>query len=262
MKIIFSLCLWAGGFILFISLLPITNLFFKALPEFTKSQKVLLVYAHMDDEIVNGGLIKNLSEQGHHLQMVILSDGEANKDSMTLPCGSLTFFECRRNESLRSAQILGIKKTLFLGLPDGKIKQHAEDAIQQLSIFIKGWNPDLILTLPATGLNGHPDHIAVHDITNKAVKKAGTQPQIIYSRLPFPFSLISPQSKEQKKEPFIYSYTLSWSQIKAKVAAVKEHKSQATTINQMTLGLPYILFFSWIRWESYESLTALPQPEK
>jgi LmbE family N-acetylglucosaminyl deacetylase len=79
----------------------------------------------------------------------------------------------REAELAACLEILGIKEHRWLGYPDGRCADadgHA--AAEQIAEIILQIAPDTILTFPADGQTGHPDHIAVHRWTVEAVRRA------------------------------------------------------------------------------------------
>jgi LmbE family N-acetylglucosaminyl deacetylase len=134
---------------------------------------VLSIWAHPDDEAyLCGGIMAIATAAGSRVVCLTVIPGELGvTDPMRWPPEQLPAI--REAELAACLEILGIKEHRWLGYPDGRCADadgHA--AAEQIAEIILQIAPDTILTFPADGQTGHPDHIAVHRWTVEAVRCA------------------------------------------------------------------------------------------
>ncbi|MCS4436739.1 PIG-L deacetylase family protein [Aquiflexum gelatinilyticum] len=121
-------------------------------------QKVMVFFAHPDDEIAVGGTLLDLRKQGHDLVMVYLTKGEAG------PTGGLVAQEelgqARALEMKKVSQILGAKALEMFDFPDSSLKNLPLDTFKTLAVeMIQKYRPDYVISYDSQlGLYGHPDH--------------------------------------------------------------------------------------------------------
>lgn len=127
---------------------PIQNL------QLDNIKSVLCIAPHPDDEILGcGGLLALLAASPCRVHVLILSGGE-NASGME----SMDLAECRVQESLRAAQVLGLPEPAFLQLPDRGM-HYAEPLIKIFEDALERHQPQYLL-LPSLS-EPHPDHQAV-----------------------------------------------------------------------------------------------------
>lgn len=121
-----------------------------------KSSKTrLLVMAHPDDpELSCGGSIAKwaLKDNIFILLMTSGEKGDWKRDSSIYDTGSR-----RENEAKRSAELLGVKKVIFLRHPDGMLKQVKTLGLEIAGI-IRKLKPNIIITHDLWTRHFHPDH--------------------------------------------------------------------------------------------------------
>ncbi|MEZ4681005.1 MAG: PIG-L family deacetylase [Caldilineaceae bacterium] len=93
-------------------------------------------------------------------------------DPATYP-GPTALGELRTAELEAAATILGIHETRFLDIMDGELDQ-AEPAalIESLVGHLRRVRPQVVATFDPTGIYGHPDHIAISQLTTAAISAA------------------------------------------------------------------------------------------
>lgn len=127
---------------------PIQNL------QLNNIKSVLCIAPHPDDEVLGcGGLLARLAACQCRISVMILSGGENAKG-----VESLGLAECRVQESLRAAQVLGLPEPAFLQIPDRGM-HYAEPLIKTLENALEQLQPQYLL-LPSLS-EPHPDHQAV-----------------------------------------------------------------------------------------------------
>jgi len=137
--------------------------------------KLMAVFAHPDDEsLAAGGLLAKYAAEGVETYLVCATRGEAGRyiDGYgQVPAETLG--RIRTNELRRATEILGIRRTFFLGYRDGQLDQvDPDEASARIAEHIRMVRPDVILTFGPDGLYGHPDHIAISQLTSAAVVAA------------------------------------------------------------------------------------------
>jgi LmbE family N-acetylglucosaminyl deacetylase len=140
--------------------------------DLTSCPGLVIVAAHPDDETLGlGGMIAALTAAGVHVEVVLVSDGAAAYPS--LPKGQRRYLEhIRRFELANAASILGIHKTICLGLPDGEIAEHQAWLVNQLSTILMQHPPGVWCAATWRG-DGHPDHEAVGRSARSAARRTG-----------------------------------------------------------------------------------------
>jgi LmbE family N-acetylglucosaminyl deacetylase len=135
---------------------------------------VLSIWAHPDDEAyLCGGIMAMAAAAGSRVVCVTATRGELGvTDPMRWPPEQLPAI--REAELAACLGVLGIKEHRWLGYPDGGCAEADNTAAAgHIAEIIREIAPDTILTFPADGQTGHPDHIAVHRWTVEAVRRTG-----------------------------------------------------------------------------------------
>lgn len=143
---------------------------------------IVSFHAHPDDESIStGGFLARAAAAGHRVTLVFATRGELG---MPVP-GVLDEGEglaMRRSaESHASAEILGVQRVEFLGYTDSDMAGTAandapwcfwqadiEHAAARLAVILHEEQPDILTTYDDIGGYGHPDHIQVHRVGNRA----------------------------------------------------------------------------------------------
>jgi LmbE family N-acetylglucosaminyl deacetylase len=111
----------------------------------TASGRVLVVAAHPDDpEFLAGGTIARLAKEGREIAYVIVTNG--NKGSGDRSVTSQQLVPIREEEQRCAARVLGVRGVEFLGYEDGELED-TRDLRRDVTREIRGWRPDLIITL-------------------------------------------------------------------------------------------------------------------
>jgi LmbE family N-acetylglucosaminyl deacetylase len=138
----------------------------------TDSLRLLLVFAHPDDESMGmGGTLAKYAAEEIETYLVCASRGEkgwCGPEEQNPDSGVLA--EIRTKELGNAVSELGMKGLYFLDYIDGEVDQ-ADPAEAMGKIVTHIWRvmPQVVVTFPADGNYGHPDHIAVGQFTSAAV---------------------------------------------------------------------------------------------
>ena len=144
-------------------------------------------HAHPDDECIStGGSLARASAEGHRVVLVIATNGDFGEVPEDLGPNE-TLVDRRRAEVQRSADVLGIHRVAWLGYKDSGMtgwEQNADiesffqadldEAAQRLAAILREENADVLTTYDWHGNYGHPDHIKVHTVGNRAGELART----------------------------------------------------------------------------------------
>ncbi len=171
---------------------------------------ICFVHAHPDDEtLATGALIAHLVQEGHRVSVLTATRGEMG-EVVPGPFSELAgtpALEARREEELAGAlKVLGVSDSAFLGTSLARAKglserryldsgmrwitehvagpaDHAderslcaaaeEDVVADISAYLRHVEADLVISYDADGGYGHPDHVAMHHMTQRAAEEAG-----------------------------------------------------------------------------------------
>lgn len=103
-------------------------------------KRILIICAHPDDEVLGcGGTIAKLTEQGHELRLLVLTDGESSRIDPAVD---------RKRKSLKaSCEILGIASYEELSFEDSKLDAcPIFDIVQEIEKMIKKFSPQVVYT--------------------------------------------------------------------------------------------------------------------
>ncbi|WP_161976989.1 PIG-L deacetylase family protein [Dictyobacter kobayashii] len=139
--------------------------------------KLMFILAHPDDEsLALGGTIAKYAAEGVETTLVVATRGERGwfSDWKDYP-GEKALGEIREQELRRACQALGIKRLDFLNYIDGDLDQAEEsEAIFKIVTLLRTIRPHVVVTFGPEGLYGHPDHIAISQLTTSAVMCAAS----------------------------------------------------------------------------------------
>ena len=124
-------------------------------------QKVLVIAAHPDDEVLGcGGTIAKLSKQGAVIHIAFLADGVFSREgNVNIKQNEL---KQRRLAAENACKILGADSVTFGDFPDNRLDTIALlDVIRAVEEIINKFNPDTIFTHHGGDLN--IDHRYTHE---------------------------------------------------------------------------------------------------
>jgi LmbE family N-acetylglucosaminyl deacetylase len=148
---------------------------------------VLAVFAHPDDEsFACGGTLARLAEMGCAVVLVCASRGERGAVAEPLQTSTVDLGEIRVRELRAAGRVLGIRTIHALTYPDGNLRWVREELLREdIARVIRAHRPDAVITFDDDGLYWHPDHLAVHEQTSKAVLTFGAEaPSLYYVTMP------------------------------------------------------------------------------
>ena len=174
---------------------------------------VLAVGAHPDDvEIGVGGFLHKLTQRGHRVAILDLSQGEMSTRGAP---------EERAEEARQAAEILGVSARECAELPDGAITNTTEEQ-RKLVPFLRKFRPRVLLANMAP--DRHPDHTAAHYLVRDANFFAGLA-RIDTGQAPYraPVLYFYHPYYESEQPHFIIDVS---DHFEAKLASLRAHASQ------------------------------------
>ena len=137
--------------------------------------RLLCVLAHPDDESLGtGGTLAKYAAEGVATYLVTATRGERGRfhDAETSP-GPDIVGKAREAELLAAAKELGLADVQILGYPDGALDTvGAAAAVDAIAAHIRRVKPHVVVTFAPDGAYGHPDHVAISQLTAAAIVSA------------------------------------------------------------------------------------------
>jgi len=145
---------------------------------------VVALNAHPDDEsIFMGGTLATLAAGGHHVVLVVATDGMMRGEDEPDPGQRLTELDS-------AATALGADDVRWLGYadsghgadlypdPPGRVRlvrAGIEEPAERLAAIVREVGADLLIGYDPAGGYGHRDHVAVHHIARRAAELTGVR---------------------------------------------------------------------------------------
>ncbi len=135
----------------------------------------MCVLAHPDDESLGtGGILAKYSADGVETFVVTATRGERGRfdDKGTRP-GPDIVGRTRDAELRAAAHELGVREVIVLDYLDGELDRvDGGEASEKIAGHIRRVRPHVIVTFDPFGAYGHPDHIAISQLTAAAIARA------------------------------------------------------------------------------------------
>ena len=150
------------------------------------SERVMVISPHPDDvDFGCSGTIAKWSRMGVDLTYVICTSGDKGTDLEVEP-GSLA--KIREKEQLAAAEIVGVRKVVFLRLKDGELENNREFR-KILVRMLRQYRPDIVLSMDPANLRfenvyvSHADHraaaLAAFDAIYPAARNRNFFPELL-----------------------------------------------------------------------------------
>jgi LmbE family N-acetylglucosaminyl deacetylase len=135
------------------------------------AENVLVLAPHMDDETIGcGGAILSHVAKGSNVEVVFITDGAAGfskSDSAAYTPEKLR--DIRKQEGAKACAVLGVSKSHYLDLPDGR-SQPTDAAVEKLLGVMNAVQPDVIYLPFIT--DAHHDHRTTNKLFHAAARKS------------------------------------------------------------------------------------------
>lgn len=140
-----------------------------------KNLRLMCVLAHPDDESLGtGGTLAKYAAEGVETYLVTATRGERGRfgEGGERPDPEVVG-KTREAELLAAAKELGLREVKLLGYPDGALDTVDPAAAQEtIAGHLRRVRPQVVMTFGPEGLYGHPDHIAISQLTTAAIVRA------------------------------------------------------------------------------------------
>lgn len=137
----------------------------------SKYRRPIVVAAHPDDlEAFAGGLVFEL---GGAISVIFSGGDKGVWDSKYKNLDKADYINLRLGEAAEAGRLLRVKEIIYMGYSDRDIEVNEENVEETIAIF-EHFNPDLVISFEYRArwtLDPHPDHLAVGEITRRAVMK-------------------------------------------------------------------------------------------
>ena len=134
--------------------------------------RLLYVLAHPDDESLGaGGTLAKYAQEGIETYVVTATRGERGRFGDAPESPGLEIVGRTREAELRNAATqLGVREVALLDYLDGDLdRAPAAEAAEKIAVHIRRIRPHVVCTFAPDGAYGHPDHIAISQLTGAAI---------------------------------------------------------------------------------------------
>lgn len=226
-----------------------------------RTTDVMVIVPHPDDEVIYfGGLLNEASLRGLACHVVIVTHGAngCNLDQL----GRRDLIRRRKAESQVALKSLGVARTQCLDFDDFNLTTGDEGNWTQLKEtlerILEREKPQVIITLPPNGVNGHPDHIRLSDQVLSAANLHGI-PVVYFTSREDPHVDRAHFLKREVRCRIQLQPTHSIETGKEKIRALGIFVSQALAVLGVMRRLPELLVTElyWVsvsNWKLFETL--------
>ena len=132
------------------------------------AQRLMGVFAHPDDEVFcAGGTMAWAAEAGAEVMIVSATRGERGQIRDATAATRRTLGAVREAELGAAAAELGVQQVQVLAYPDGTLQEHRSSLGVAIAGIMRQFDPDTVITFGADGGYGHPDHVAISELTTQ-----------------------------------------------------------------------------------------------
>lgn len=200
---------------------------------------LIIISPHPDDEsIYCGGLIARASSRGIPVSCVFITSGKHGRTLGLVDSENLA--QKRISEASKALEILGVNDVTTLGFDDydpasNTLPDWADvhDSLMN-AIASEINNQTILLTMPANGMNGHPDHVHTSDIVTKIARETNCSLWNISSEevpeYPEKLGFLPLSVRSELKDDPNYILYLSREEIQRKLAALACYETQALSV--------------------------------
>jgi LmbE family N-acetylglucosaminyl deacetylase len=188
-------------------------------------QKILVVVAHPDDEVLGcGGSIAKWSKDGHDIHILIMAEGATSRDKNRDRLKKKNELESLSNSAQIASKILGVQSVELLNFPDNRMDSvDLLDVVKTIEDYTEKLKPDVVITHHTGDLN------IDHQITHQAVITAcRPQPEQTVKRI---LSFEVPSATEWQSSTVFNHFVPNWFEnisetLELKIKALKAYKSE------------------------------------
>jgi LmbE family N-acetylglucosaminyl deacetylase len=133
------------------------------------ARRLLGVFAHPDDEVFcAGGILALAAASGAETMLVSASRGERGQIRDASVATRRTLAAVREAELRSAAAELGVGTVRVLDVEDGTLPAHRPALRTAVADVMRAFDPDAVVTFAPDGGYGHPDHMAISEVTTAA----------------------------------------------------------------------------------------------
>jgi LmbE family N-acetylglucosaminyl deacetylase len=141
----------------------------------TAARRLMAVLAHPDDESLGvGGLLATSAAQGVETYLLTATRGQRGRFFTNDDRPSDTEVGRVREGELRAAaRVLGVREVALLDYVDGELdRSNPQEAVAHIAAHLRRVRPHVVVTFDPFGAYGHPDHVAISQLTSAAILAA------------------------------------------------------------------------------------------
>jgi LmbE family N-acetylglucosaminyl deacetylase len=193
--------------------------------------KLMCVLAHPDDESLGvGGTLAKYASEGVATYLVTATRGERGRfgDAKESP-GPKIVGKAREEELLAAAKELGLREVRFLDYLDAELdRADPPEASGKIAAHLRRIRPQVVVTFGPEGAYGHPDHVAISQLTTAAVVCAADPG----------FQVSGPSSRPTHRVSKLYYMAWPKNKWDAYQAALKTLKSRVDGVERQAAPWP------------------------
>lgn len=152
-----------------------------------KSNVVLAVFAHPDDEITVSPILARYARQGNKVYLAIATKGEKGTNDRAGISAGEPLAKVRADEAACACRQLGIEAPILFGLNDGELGaisnplgHNIQEVADKVEKLIADLHPDVVVTWGPDGGYGHPDHRLVSEAVTQVIQASKSNPKLYY----------------------------------------------------------------------------------
>ncbi len=215
------------------------------------SNKVMLVFAHPDDESYTTQLLLDAEKEGIETALLTFTPGDAGTQ-MPQVCQQQFLGDVRKAEVYQSGFMLGVDYQKVFDYGDGTLKdQNLTDLVNDIQKELERFKPDLVVTFwPESGMTMHADHMTIGKATQLAFANYNSREKakLAYTIMPSKVVALLGGDEMLKLQPKA-SFSVK-ANAKAKIKLWDIHASQNLFVKDYT-GLPSWLLYRLLNREYY-----------
>ncbi len=150
------------------------------------SKKVMIVFAHPDDESYTTGLLQDAEKEGIKTALLTFTPGDAGTQ-MPQVCQQQFLGDVRKAEVYQSGFVLGVDYQKVFDYGDGTlINQDIKNLVSDIITELNKFQPDLVVTFwPESGMTMHEDHMTIGKATELAFTEYSKQKPQVKAKLAY-----------------------------------------------------------------------------
>jgi LmbE family N-acetylglucosaminyl deacetylase len=190
----------------------------------------MAVLAHPDDESLGvGGTLARYAAEGIETVLVTATLGQRGRyrgypPGHELHPGPAALGGIREAELQAAARVLGIRELILLGYGDQELdRADPHEARARIAQALRRTRPDVVVTFGPDGGYGHPDHVAISQLTTAAIVTAADASFTAGHAVALPPHAVSKLYYMAMPEPAWVAYQAAVKRLASVVDGVERH---------------------------------------